>query len=442
MRNQRIPKRPHLQGEARALRLRRTSGELTDGAGLLLVRKLWDQLELGSWIDREAHKVGGWYRSSLMVELWVALVLYGGRCVDDLPRLGARGVRRLFGWKSVPDPTTYGRWLRRAGDAVAKYLEALLWRVVLSRWEASGVPQEVMLLLDSHVAVRYGEKQAGAEKGYNPKKPGRRSHHPLMAFLAETGDCLGVRWRAGSAHTAEGACSWVEELVKRLRAAGVERITVRLDKGFFSKEMVRTLQRLGVDYVLKVPAYRWVRELPGPLRQSKKDERLWTGSASLYGARLLAVEQRRELKTENGELELGAMEVRKRAYMLTSFAGLQAISAWRLYNRGTVVESRIKELVQLGAGATAVDDLGGNALLWSMTALAYQLQHVIRTQGLSGSWRVAEPNRLRNWLFRMPARLTSHARKCYVQLVRDEPLGAILLKALRRLDALGPPQAA
>jgi hypothetical protein len=431
-----------VQGDASALRLRRTSGELTDGAGLLLVRKAWDRLGLGSWIDRQAQQVGGWYRSSLMVELWVVLVLYGGRCIDDLPRLGTRGVRRLFGWKAVPDPTTYGRWLRRAGDAVAKHLDALLWRVVLMRWRVSGVPREVMLVLDSHVAVRYGEKQAGAEKGYNAKKPGRRSHHPLLAFLAETGDCLGVRWRAGSAHTAAGACLWIEELVTRLRAAGVERITVRLDKGFFSKEMVSTLQRLGVDYVLKVPAYRWVRALVGPLRQSKKEERLWTGSASLYGGRLLVVEQRRELKSEDGELELGAVEVQKRAYVLTSFAGLRAISGWRLYNRGTVVESRIKELVQLGAGATAVDDLGGNSLLWSMTALAYQLQHVVRTQGLSGSWRRAEPNRLRNWLFRIPARLTSHARKSYVQLVRDDPLGQMLQRALRRLEALGPPQAA
>ena len=41
-----------------------------------------------------------------------------------------------------------------------------------------------------------------------------------------------------------------------LRAAGVERITLRMDKGFFSKEMVLTLQRLEVDYVLKVPAYK------------------------------------------------------------------------------------------------------------------------------------------------------------------------------------------
>ena len=66
---------------------------------------------------------------------------------------------------------------------MTKHLDVLLWRMVQMRWKVAGVPKAVMLLLDSHVAVRYGEKQAGAEKGYNPKKPGRRSHHPLMAFL-------------------------------------------------------------------------------------------------------------------------------------------------------------------------------------------------------------------------------------------------------------------
>lgn len=429
-----------MQGGSEALRLRRSGGELTDGAGLLLVRKLWDRMGLGVWIDQHAEAVGGDFRPSLMVELWIALALYGGRSMDDLPRLAKRGVRRLFGWKSVPVATTYGRWLRRAGEELTKHLDALLWQVVLMHWKVRGVPREVMLVLDSHVAVRYGQKQAGAEKGYNPKKAGRRSHHPLVAFLGETGDCLGVRWRSGNAHTAEGAREWIEELVKRLRAAGVERITVRLDKGFFSKAMVETLQHLEVEYVLKVPAYKWVRALLGPLRQSKKDERLWTGSASLYGARLLGVEQRRELKSEDGELELGAVQVEKRAYVLTSVPGLHAVSAWRLYNRGTVIESRIKELLQLGAGATAVDHRSGNALLWAMTALAYQLQHVIRTHGLCGRWRRAEPNRLRSWLFRMPARLTSHARKRYVQLMQDEPLGQMLLRALRRLEALGPPQ--
>ena len=57
-----------------------------------------------------------------------------------------------------------------------------------------------------------------------------------MAFVNETGDCLGVRWRAGNAHTAEGATEWLQALVGRLTSAGVGDITVRLDKGFFSQK--------------------------------------------------------------------------------------------------------------------------------------------------------------------------------------------------------------
>ena len=36
--------------------------------------------------------------------------------------------------------------------------------------------------LDSTVLTRYGQ-QEGAKKGYNPRKHGRPSHHPLLAFL-------------------------------------------------------------------------------------------------------------------------------------------------------------------------------------------------------------------------------------------------------------------
>lgn len=97
-----------------------------------------------------------------------------------------------------------------------------------------------------------------------------------------------------------------------------------------------------------------------------------------------------------------------------------------------------EELGQLSVGATAVDDLGGNHLLWALGALAYQVLHTIRTTALSGKWRRAQPKRLRAWLFRLPGKLTKHARKHYVQLQRSEPLRKAFLAALRRLGT-GPP---
>lgn len=38
--------------------------------------------------------------------------------------------------------------------------------------------------LDSTVFCPYGD-QAGSLKGHNPVKPGRPSHHPLVAWLSE-----------------------------------------------------------------------------------------------------------------------------------------------------------------------------------------------------------------------------------------------------------------
>lgn len=188
MRNHRIGSRPHVQGASAPLRLRHSAQNLTDGGGLVVLRRLWDGWDLGTWIDRRSRTLGGYFRPSLMVELWVVLLLYGGRVLDDLRLIERRGVRRLFGWVRVPDPTSFGRWLRRAAEPLVPLLDELLWHVVRRRWAmVGGAPEALTLVLDSTVVLRYGEKQAGAEWGYNPKEPGRPSHHPLLAFVQETG---------------------------------------------------------------------------------------------------------------------------------------------------------------------------------------------------------------------------------------------------------------
>ena len=117
-----------------------------------------------------------------------------------------------------------------------------------------------------------------------------------------------------------------------------------------------------------------------------------------------------------------------------NIGGIHALTSWRLYNKGAVVEQRIEEMAQLSAGRTAVDDTGGNALLWSLALVACQTLHTLREHFLSGSWRTAQPKRLRLWLLRLPAKLTTHARKVYLQFLRDEPVRLCILVAMRRLN--------
>lgn len=439
VRTHRIASRPLIQGSAAPLRLCGGAGAVTDGAGLVLLRQLWDRLEVGGWLDSRTGGLAGVFRPSLMVEIWVALLWYGGGALDHVGWLSGRNVRRIFGWVTVPDPTTFGRWLRRASGSLVQLIDQLLWQIVLLRWRVVGVPEHVTLLLDSTVSVRYGVKQAGAEVGYNPKKRGRPSHHPMVAFLQETGDCAGVRWRPGNAHTADGAIEWLELLVARLRDAGVSEITVRLDKGFFSRAMVHALQELGVFFLLKVPDYKWVRRRLGARRQSEKDPLIWTASGMLYDARLLSCEWRRPLATEQGTLRLDTYEVTQRAHVLTNVEGIHALTAWRLYNHGAVVEQRIAELGQLAIGDTAIDHLEGNGLLWQIGALAYQLLHYARTTALAGDWQRAQPERLRAALFRMPAKLTTHSRKHSVRVASDEPQRHTLHSALIQIARLPVP---
>jgi hypothetical protein len=44
------------------------------------------------------------------MENWVLRLLYGGGAMDDLKLPSPRGIRRLVGWATIPDPTTIGRW--------------------------------------------------------------------------------------------------------------------------------------------------------------------------------------------------------------------------------------------------------------------------------------------------------------------------------------------
>lgn len=74
--------------------------------------------------------MAGRFRSSLMVESWVALLVYGGSVLDDLLWFRTPGVGALFGWTRIPDPTTFCRWLRRAGAPLVPLLDELIWHLV------------------------------------------------------------------------------------------------------------------------------------------------------------------------------------------------------------------------------------------------------------------------------------------------------------------------
>src|SRR5881275_2320228 len=104
--------------------------------------------------------------------------------------------------------------------------------------------------LDSTVFERYG-RQEGSLKGYNPRKHGRPSHHPLLAILAEAKLVLHGWLRSGNTASARGVKAFLAETLARV-PADFRFYAVRADSGFFLSEFLQELEHRALPYVIAV----------------------------------------------------------------------------------------------------------------------------------------------------------------------------------------------
>lgn len=117
------------------------------------------------------------------------------------------------------------------------------------------LPSELILDLDSTVETVYGD-QAGAAKGTNPHKPGRKSYHPLLAFEGQSRLCLNAVLRSGNTHASTDATSFLEQTFELIGENPVK--YARFDKGFGGEDFYSLWENRRIGYVGKL---KWARRL-------------------------------------------------------------------------------------------------------------------------------------------------------------------------------------
>lgn len=100
---------------------------------------------------------------------------------------------------------------------------------------------------DSTVMVQCGN-QEGASVGYNPRRPGRKSHHPLLAFVSDVRMIANYWLRPGNTSATTNYLSFLENTLDRLRNKRVG--LVRMDSGFFSGDIFDTLEKKELPYIV------------------------------------------------------------------------------------------------------------------------------------------------------------------------------------------------
>jgi hypothetical protein len=104
-----------------------------------------------------------------------------------------------------------------------------------------------------------GKKYGFLEVPYNPKKPGRASHHPLMAFVAECKMVANFWLRSGDANTSNNIEAFLDDTFEKLSGKRIG--LFRADSGFYDKKVFNYLEKKGINYIIAVRLYRPVQQL-------------------------------------------------------------------------------------------------------------------------------------------------------------------------------------
>lgn len=226
----------------------------TPYGGLALYHTLVGQLGLPNDLRRELMllKVPLPYWESDHVLTHVYNLLCGGTCIEDIANLqNSEAVKRMLGTDVIPDPTTAGDFLRRFKEGDLEGFQRAIDAARVRVWKK--MPRELReratIDLDSHVREMSGDCKQGADFSYT----GKWSYHPLLAKLAETGECLRSVNRPGNKTSADGAEKMLRESLQLTRGYFKERIW-RGDTAFYECRLINLTEEEQAYFVVCVDA--------------------------------------------------------------------------------------------------------------------------------------------------------------------------------------------
>ena len=231
----------------------------------------------------------------------------------------------------------------RMGEIYRFYWPLWQWQMQRLQPPAEGYTLD----LDSTVFERYG-RQEGSLKGYNPKKRGRPSHHPLLAILAESYFVLNGWLRSGNTGAGRGAVDFLKESLELLADKKIR--LVRADTGFCDQKLLRYIEDEKLSYIVAIRMTSWVKKEVYALGEWERIDPYYevgefeTKLYSWKRSRRFVVirEQLREKKSALGRPLLEIPGYTFRVFVTNRSDAPEQI--WREYNLRGDAENRVAEL--------------------------------------------------------------------------------------------------
>ncbi len=235
------------------LPIRYTEKPITAWGGLKVMARWLERIHMRTLLGDHLQQLhGGSNRAydpvEIVLSFIVSVFMGAARLSHTFVLQYDEPVKRLFGLEQVPSPSTFSRFFRRFTRRAVEEVFGALNDDLMQRMRLYHPKDGVTLDFDSSVFERYGQ-QEGAVRGYNPKKPGRPSHHPLFALIAEWKWVMHLWLRRGDTVSGSGAVNFFQEVMAR-KPRWMKIALVRLDSGFFWDSIMEELERLKLPYIV------------------------------------------------------------------------------------------------------------------------------------------------------------------------------------------------
>jgi hypothetical protein len=331
------------------LKISFTGKNVTHFGGIHILHLFLKRIKLKSLLSRHIYftqRNNHYTISEVILALVYPIALGFGR-IETTHLLRHNGVfQYLTGLPSYPDPQTLRRFLLRMAPLSLPRLRRLHDKLLSSMMLKPSPPTRIIFDMDSTVLVLYG-KQEMANIGYNPKKRGRPSYHPLVCFNGITKDYWHGELRPGDAHTAAGVLDFLKATFAKVPSS-VKVIIIRADKGFFDHKTVEYLESESALFAIVARLTQPIKRKLAGLSYHRYASGIET-SEFMYPIKAGHKEHRfvviRRPIPEDPSEQLSLFTLGKYSYqVIVTNLKLTPLNTWKFYNGRAAVELIIKEL--------------------------------------------------------------------------------------------------
>lgn len=383
------------------------------------------------------------YNPVSLIEGFLVSVILGARRLTHSGLLRHdKVISELFEWSNgMASESTFSRFFKKFDTEVNDEIFVELNRSWFDKLEIEYHTVDI----DSTILTRYGN-QEGVEVGYNPRKPGRGSHHPLIAFAAEAKMVIQSWMRTGDSVSSTDIDGFIDVILKTIDKSRIG--LIRADSGFFGNNVLMNFEKNELKYVIAAKMY-------SGLVQKIFDSKRWVSCGNgidicsfhyqLQGwdvsRRFVIVRRSKSQHPNSGGKSLFEEYDRFSDYLYSAFVTNLELAdplIWEIYRHRAEAETQIRELKEnYGIDGFCCEDFGATEAAFRWVCVAYNLMSLYKI-ALINSKHDPTLATLKFQCIAIAAYLVRHSRKKTLVMSANERKQAFFKNLFQKLEEITP----